>query len=239
MTDLLFYKQIAALDKERHGKLKMAPVTDYSFAAKTNSIPLVAAEFTEAQREFPIVFAKGTEGGFAPVMLLGLRNAENLFVTADGRWDARFVPAFIRRYPFAPADVGDDRMVICVDESAACLQDKEGEEIFASAGETLLMQHVVSLLQAYQAQAQRTQTFCKRLSDLNLLMESNAQAQLPDGRTFHLSGLYVVDEKRLQVLDKEKINELFNLGELPFIYAHLMSLGNLQRLIDKLSERSR
>jgi len=95
---------------------------------------------------------------------------------------------------------------------------------------------VLAVVQDYQEQALRTQAFCQRLVDMNLLIESNAQAQLPDGESFRLSGLHVIDEKRLQVLDKTKVGELFNSGELALIYAHLMSLGNLPALLQRMSE---
>ena len=83
----------------------------------------------------------------------------------------------------------------------------------------------------------RTQAFCKRLADCNLLVESNAQARLGDGSDFRLSGMYVVDQNRMQVLDRDKVHDFFSSGELGLIYAHLQSLGNLQLLVEKLAAR--
>lgn len=238
MTDLLFYKQLTTLDKDKHAALKLARTTDYRFAAATNSLPVVAVEFVEAHKEYPIVFVKGADGGFLPVALVGLRDNENLCLGADGRWDGHYVPAFVRRYPFAPADAGNNQMLVCFDETAACLGSGEGEPLFVDGAQGPVLQQALTLLQEYQGQALRTQAFCQHLADFNLLMESNAEARMNDGTSHRLSGMYVVDEKRLQVLDPDKVQQLFASGELSLIYAHLMSLGNLQRLVDRLAART-
>lgn len=237
MADLIFYQKVVSLDSRAHQDLRIKPLTGYAFAGRTNSVPVVGVEFADTAREYPVAFVKSAEGTFLPVAVLGLRENENLFVADDGRWDARYIPAFVRRYPFAPADVEQGGTIVCIDESAACLDHQEGERLFDGDKPSPYLQNVFRLLQDYQAAAVRTQEFCRRLQDSNLLVESNARAQLPDGASFNLSGLFVVDEKRLQVLDKEKVLGLFSSGELGLIYAHLMSLGNLQQLVQKLGAR--
>jgi hypothetical protein len=237
MADLIFYQKVVSLNSQVHKDLRLSPQAGFPFAAKTNSVPLVAVELADAGREYPIAFVKGSDGVFLPVALLGLRENENLFVSAEGKWDARYIPAFVRRYPFVPAEAGNGEVVICIDEAAECLDRQEGELLFDGDKPGPLLQNMLNLMRDYQAQALRTQEFSRHLQENDLLVESNAQAQLPDGSTFRLNGLFVVDEKRLQALDKEKAHALFASGELGLIYAHLMSLGNLQRLVEKLGAR--
>lgn len=237
MAELIFYDKVVSLNSETHKDLRIKPQSGYGYAAKTNSVPLVALEFADAGRDYPIAFVKSSDRAFLPVALLGLREDENLFVGDDGRWDARYIPAFVRRYPFVPADVGQGEVVICIDEAAQCLSRHEGDLIFQGGKPGPHLDNMLNLMRDYQAQAQRTQEFCKRLEENGLLVESNAQAQLPDGSSFRLNGLFAVDEKRLQGLDKDKAYALFSTGELGLVYAHLLSLGNLQRLVDKLGAR--
>ena len=47
------------------------------------------------------------EGGFwmYPVALLGLKKNQNLFVDKSGKWNADYIPAYARRYPFCMARV--------------------------------------------------------------------------------------------------------------------------------------
>lgn len=237
MADLIFYKQVVSLDSRIHKDLRVKPQGGYGYAAGTNSVPLVGVEFADTAREYPIAFVKTADQAFLPVALLGLRENENLFVPDDGKWDARYIPAFVRRYPFVPADAGQGEVVICIDEAASCFSREEGEPLFAGDKPSAFLQGMLDMMREYQAHAQRTTEFTKRLLDCDLLVESNAQAQLPDGSSFRLAGLYVVDEKRLQALDQAKVLELFRHGELGLVYAHLMSLANLQRLVEKLGAR--
>jgi hypothetical protein len=75
--------------------------------------------------------------------------------------------------------------------------------------------------------------------ELGLLRQADSVAQLKDGSQFRLNGLSVVDEAKLRALDKEAVQELFANGSLAVIYAHLISLGNLAVLVDRLSRRGK
>ena len=119
MSEMMFYERVVALNDQAHAKLKVRPAISFAYAARTNSVPLLASEFFDAAREYPIVFARG-ETGPVPAALLGLREAENLFVDRDGRWDARYVPAFVRRYPFVPGKGANGELLVCIDEASEC-----------------------------------------------------------------------------------------------------------------------
>ena len=107
MTSLIFYTKPVGLNKSEHKNLKIVPQSDdFAFATKTNSVILAGVEFTEAAKDFPIVFAEAG-GNIVPVALLGLRNEQNLFVNDDGSWAGRYIPAFIRRYPFILSETTD------------------------------------------------------------------------------------------------------------------------------------
>jgi len=47
----------------------------------------------------------------------------------------------------------------------------------------------------------------------------------------------VVDEKRLTALDDKQLGELMRTGYLGWIYAHLISLGNVHRLSKRFELR--
>jgi len=54
-----------------------------------------------------------------------------------------------------------------------------------------------------------------------------------DGRTYGLNGMQVVDEQKLAELSEEEVVQMFKDGSLPLIYAHLLSLRNLQELVER------
>ncbi|NJM44702.1 MAG: SapC family protein [Brachymonas sp.] len=109
----------------------------------------------------------------------------------------------------------------------------------AKATTTPFLQNALDFLNRYQVEYLRTDRFCQRLKDLGLLMEMNAKADLFDGTSFMVNGLMVVDERKLLQLTDAQALELYRSGELSWIYAHLVSLSNLNRLVDKLADSKR
>jgi hypothetical protein len=227
MSEMIFYERVVALNDQTHAKLRVRPASSFAYAARTNSVPLLTSEFFECAREYPIVAAA----------LLGLREAENLYVDKDGKWDARYVPAFVRRYPFVPGKGAQGELLVCIDEASECFDTKEGEPLFRDGKPTPQLDHAMKFLAEFHQGATTTELLGRRLQELGLLRPSDSVAQLNDGSQFRLNGLSVVDESKLRALDRDIVQELFVSGGLAVVYAHLMSLGNLGALVDRLSKR--
>ena len=239
MSDTLYYDKPVLLNRDKHRHRRIRPTPGFAFARNANSLYLATVEFTEACKEYTIVFIRQKDGKVAPVVMLGLRNRENLFVDAQDRWTAGYVPAFVRRYPFVLAELPDKQMGVCIDEAFSGLNDTEGEPLFdEQGGNTPFLQNALDFLQRYQVEYLRTEAFCKRLVDAGLLTEMNAKADLVDGRNFTVAGLLVVDEKKLNALPDDKALALFRAGELHLISMHLVSLSNLSRLVDRMAQRA-
>ncbi|MCX7148792.1 MAG: SapC family protein [Rhodocyclales bacterium] len=236
MSEMMFYERVVALNDQTHAGLKVRPATSFAYAAKTNSVPLLASEFFEAAREYPIVFARGDTGP-VPAVLLGLRESENLYVDNAGKWDARYVPAFVRRYPFVPGKGAQGELLVCIDEASQCFDTEQGEALFANGKPSAQLAHAMKFLTEFHQAAASTELLGRRVQELGLLRQADSLAQLNDGSQFRLNGLNVVDEAKLRDLGRDTVQELFANGTLAVIYAHLMSLGNLGALVDRLSRR--
>jgi hypothetical protein len=181
------------------------------------------------------VFARTAGKQVLPIALLGFRDQENLFVDAGGRWKGEYVPAYIRRYPFvlAKGGAGDD-LTVCIDESYAGFGADEGQALFNSKGEpTDHLKGILAFLKDYQAQIERTEVFLQNLLEFDLLTEVSAKVDLPGGESYSMTGLMMVDERKLQALPDDKILRLFRSGELAWVYSHLISIGNFNRLLGK------
>lgn len=237
MPEILFHERLAPLNETTHARLRLLPLRGYDFAARVNSVPLLAQEFSEAAKEYPIVFVRGSDEVFLPAALLGLRDRENLFVEANGRWNARYLPAFVRRYPFIPADSPDGQPVVCIDEAAACLAEKGGQPLFEDGRPAKALEHAIAFLRDFHAGVQATTAACGRLAELGLFRPADTLVELPDGSHFRLHGAHVINEEKLKGLDRDVIHELFSRGLLGMIDAQVLSLGNLARLVDRLSAR--
>ena len=240
MAAVMFYEKPVLLNREAHKVKKIALSKSFTFARKANSLYLAGVEFVEACKEYPIVFTHVAGKKIVPVAMLGLREGENLFVSPAGAWSAKYVPAFVRRYPFVLSELQGQQMAVCIDEGYAGLNEKEGEALFDSHGNnTPFLQTALDFLNRYQVEYLRTDRFCQRLNDLGLLTAMNAKADLFDGTSHSVNGLMVVDERKLQQLTDKQALEVFRAGELGWIYAHLVSLPNLNRLVDKLADTMR
>lgn len=235
MSEMLFYERVVALNDQAHATLRVKPVTRFAYARKSNSVPILAAEFADCAREYAIVFARG-EQGTVPAVLLGLREHENLFVDAEGQWDARYIPAFVRRYPFVSGKDAEGQLVVCIDEAAPCFDRQDGEALFKDGKPTPQLEHAMNFLRDFQQGAQTTEAMAARIDALGLLRDADSVAQLNDGSQFRLGGLRVIDEAKLRALDQTVVMELFGNGILGLIYAHLLSLGNLGRLVDRMAK---
>ncbi|MFC5498219.1 SapC family protein [Caenimonas terrae] len=239
MSDAVYYEKPVTLDRDKHRNLKVRATASFGFAGKANSLYLAGVEFNEACKEFAIVFTRVAGGRTVPVAMLGLRSHENLFVDADGKWDAAYVPAFVRRYPFVLAELpGRQEMAVCVDEAFDGLNQAEGEALFDAAGnDTPFLHNALDFLRRYQAEYLRTEAFCQRLEQAGLLVEMNAKADLVDGRSFTINGLLIVDEKKLLALPDATVLSLFRSGDMHMVSMHLVSLSNMQKLVDRMAAR--
>ncbi|MBF0163937.1 MAG: SapC family protein [Magnetococcales bacterium] len=242
MPQVMFYDRPEPLNKERHRALKLdAKRADPGFASKTNSVPLAGMEFHHAAKEFPIVFLQVGDGAVLAAALLGVRTDENLYMGDDGRWSSTYVPAFVRRYPFILAEnpAQPDQWTVCLDVAFPGFNTETGDALFGEDGEpTPLMSNTIRFLQEYQEGFRRTALFIERLQKLELLTPMTAQVETAGGQKFALQGLMTVDEQKLLALEESQAMELFRSGELGWIYAHLISLGNINRLASLLSTRN-
>jgi hypothetical protein len=238
MTQMLFYDKVVPVSPTQHGNLCIERV-DFSFAAKVNSVPLMAVEIPLAAREYTIVFA-GTEEAVTPVVVLGFADAQNLYLDENKAWKADYIPAFVRRYPFVFAQNEDaTQFTLCVDEDwVGCNREGRGQRLFdGQGGQTEYLQNMLKFLSDYQNQFIRTQAFCKKLKDLNLLEPMQAQITLPGGEKRALGGFLGASRARVKTLGADKLAELVKSDELELAYLQMASLNNLGSVVNRATPK--
>lgn len=236
------YKDPVLLDRNEHRGKRIKKLTDFSVAGEMSALFVNVVEFAEAAKEYPIAFLPAPESTqekpvVSPVVLLGLRDRENLFVS-EGRWDARYIPGFVRRYPLAYAKSGDDRVSVVVDQAWDGFNDSEGELLVEPSGEASpYLKQMMEFLDAYEREGGRTRTFCERIVQLDLLRGGTVDGQLPDGSPLRVEGFFAVDEQKLLALPDADLLELTKSGAMGLIHAHMLSMSNVQRLFERLGQR--
>jgi hypothetical protein len=239
-TQLLIYGQVEAVNKQRHSDWSIKAENDYGFAKGVNSVPLMAVEFPSAAEDYTIVFA-GEDDELLPVVVMGVRQDENLYIDEHGGWKASYIPAFIRRYPFVFATTDQGKtLTLCLDELySGCNQEGRGERLFDADGEqTQYLTKVLDFLQDYQSHYQRTQAFCKKLTELDLFENMGAKFTLPSGEERTLTGFKVINREKLKAISQEDLGALFANDGLELIYTHLHSMRNLNKVLQRIPKKA-
>jgi hypothetical protein len=203
-----------------------------------NALPISLVEFPLVARDYPIVFVTADAGKtYAVFAVLGLEAQSNLFLMADNTWDRRaYLPAYVRRYPFCMATITvdgkmRDERLVCVEKKA--IRDK-GDRMFDEAGAPLPeWEQQQKLLVEYEADLVRTNEMAAHVASLGVLEPFTMQARPHEGAPLALSGMARVNEQKLAELDADKLKDLMQRGYLGRIFAHMASLDNFQRLLDR------
>lgn len=214
------------------------------FTQSLNAIPVSYTEFNVAHRDYPIVFSSGDEGrSFAPVAVLGLQAQENLFVQNDAWTPGVYLPAYVRRYPFCMARVTLDAVeqqdrLICVEKTYVAGDANSGEAMFDSDNQALpRWTGIEKLLNEYEADLERTREMCSIFFEYGLLEPFTMQATLTGGTPMNLTGMHRINDAKLEFLTADQLRTLVRKGLLARIYAHLLSLDNFGRLLDRKAAR--
>jgi hypothetical protein len=233
----LFYTKPVALDKVKHAKVSLASEMGFGFAATVNAVPITIVELPDAMQFYPIAFSSSAPA--TPLAILGLRANENLFVNDKGQWlEGTYVPAYVRRYPFifARNDNGD-RLTLCIDDTKKVIQDKGNRPFFNEKGEaTELTNNALEFCRSYQAAADQTQEFSNALEASGILFDRHAEIRFGD-KAMTLTGFRQIDEKKYYEMADATVMEWHKKYWTRFIYAHLLSVGNWQRLYQLMEQR--
>ncbi len=234
----LFYKNPAPLDAKQHAALSLKKDFGFSFTEGINAVPVNLIELPQVCHFYPIAFSPDSNA--TPVAILGLRDNENLFLHDNGHWEeAVYIPAYIRRYPFIFSEIPEkEQLTLCIDMHDDIIE-KEGEQLFFNdEGEASeLSKNALEFCKSYHAAAQQTLEFSQALSKSGLLVEREAQINVSGNQRINFSGFKVIDEKKLADMDDATFLEWRQKGWIPFIYAHLFSGAQWQRLTNLLNER--
>jgi len=235
------YQDVVPLIKEHRVALRAERKIPSGFR-NLNALPLSFTEFTVACRDYPIAFVGANAGSVIAMAVLGLEKQQNLFATAEDDWDAAvYVPAYVRRHPFCMTRVtvdGKERAerVACVEKSAL---SEDGEPLFDAKGEPLPAWDARrKLLFEFEADLARSEEMCRELGRHHLLETFTLQAVPNQGPPLAMTGMYRVSEQKLAERAPDELKALLQKGILARVYAHLISLANFGRLLDRRAKQT-
>ena len=232
----MFYTAPRPLDRMRDGKMKLNRPTDFSFAAKTNAIPLLVDEFAIAAAHYPIVFADGPLP--VPAAVVGLKNDSNLFITKDKKWlSGAYLPAYVRRYPFILMDdPGNKQFVLCLDDGCGLLAEDGEFDLFEGEQPSAFTKSAMDFCAALRQQGDTTDEFVKALKEHDLLTANDAKIEGADGVQLQLSGFLIIDPKKFDALPDSIVLQWRKKGWLALAYAQLLSTHRWQALVELMQD---
>lgn len=241
--NVMLYENPQPLTKETHAGYGVVQVDKpFEFMSKSHFMPITAPEFGSAAASYPLIFAGEAK---TPLAVMGIRGNENLFVTGGKFNTTYYMPAFARRYPFVLAgDQENDRFVVCIDEKAECVTKKNPSQPFFEGDKpSKFTNEAFEFLKQFEQDRRATDVMVAKFTELDLFeqKEMHFQGNNPDGSLAEkqkIADYFAVTDEKLRGLDQKTIKEFTDNGYLAVAYAHMISLGNWQRLVNLTLERA-
>jgi len=232
---------IKAITNEAFSEKRWRRKPDYLFSAKHSACFLTNQELPKALLDMPLGFLDSGDS-YVLIAVTGLQDGVNLYVGDRGEWLGNYPPAALRSYPFSllPSKENSDQLVFCIDEESGLVSDNsEGEQFFDSQGnldESLTK--VMSLLAAVYADKQSTDRLCAILGQHGLIKPWELKIKLDKG-VHQVNGLFGIDEEALTNLPDEDFLELRRSGALFVAQCQLLSMQNIERLVQRFQNISK
>jgi len=237
------------LNNVDHADFRVITRRSAEFGDNINQALIFPTEFLEIQREYPILFRRGDDQQYCSVALLGLDRDENLFLDGDGGWQCRYVPAVQERGPFSigvmreanqgPAsNPADARIQIDIDDPR--VNRETGEPLFLPhGGNAPYLEYMIGVLQRIHVGLEATPRMFAAFEKAALVEPATIEINLSEREQVALPDLFAISAERLARLDGGVLEELNHAGFLDKAVQAAASLGNVQRLIELKSRKSR
>ncbi|KQW42949.1 MULTISPECIES: SapC family protein [unclassified Roseateles] len=229
------------LDNVTHRHLRVRTERSAALGDARQSALALPGEFRQLQAHFPIVFqlveGEAGKGGFQPIVLFGLEEGQNLFLTHNG-WDSPAVPMSLQRDPFMIGRAPDDGLQLHIDmDSPRIVRPEEGDvgtAIFLPhGGFSDYLDRLVTLMEHLHAQVQHLPVFIEALTRHQLLEPFVLDIETQSGEQSRLTGLFTINEERLAALPGAALEALAREGHLMPIYMQIASLAQLPVLVER------
>jgi hypothetical protein len=236
---IMMYERPELLNREAHGALGISrPKRPFGFCAKLRAAPITIGELSLAARHYPIIFSH--TANIVPLAVLGVIDDFNLFIDDAGNWEKGvYVPAFVRRYPFAVANEnGGDKFAIVIDAAHEGVVAGAEFPFFKDGGLTEETERAIEFCRQYEGERRQTEQVMKSLESFQLISPQSAMFT-PEGKSEQqpFAEYFGADASKLQAMPDDKFLELRRSGLLPLIHVQLSSMINWRELLARRAER--
>jgi hypothetical protein len=231
---------LTELSNTQHNDLKLKAELLAEFASTQQILRLRAVEVGKAVTSFPVFFTRDSyDGSWVLSALCSFAGGHNLFIEKN-QWCAIYQPTILQTYPFflmqSPRDARD--YTIGIDENSHAFSRETGLAVFEQSGAASLhLSKSKALLEADIKHDIDTVKFALQAEEMGLLKGIDLVVTYADGATQTLSGLYTIDEDKLQTLPASMLSQLNKNGHLIAIHSILLSIYQLNLLLRKHNQQ--
>jgi hypothetical protein len=234
--------QWKAVSKTDHLESGWTRFKDYRHAAQDALVPVMAAELVNLVPVYPLCFSVNpSDNTYQFVAVLSLQAGLNLFLDSNLHWQAPYVPAHYRSYPFNLLPDNNGQLTLCYDGASDLVQTpaQPGQvRLLNKAGEISdELKQVVSFLTQCQQNRQLTQAMVNQLAEHNLIQPWDLKSRGLDDDPKPVKGLYHIHEPALKDLAPKYLSALVKSGALALAYAQLLSETRLQDFTARFEAR--
>ncbi|HEV2568716.1 SapC family protein [Sphingomonas sp.] len=238
----ILYRDLVPLSSTQHGDWGTKTLEGAHFLKSQHAVPVTVDEFVQVQRHFPIIFADAENP--VPLALMGLNEGVNVFLGEDGKFAERlYVPAYIRRYPFMLAQLGQDanELSLCFDPTSDAVgPDGDFIKFFENGQPSQGTKDILQFCEHFEQSAQRTGAFVKELMDLALLMDGEVTIQPEGAEQPHIyRGFKMVNEEKLRELRGDQLRKMTQNGMITLIMAHIFSLDLMREIYGRQAQQGK
>lgn len=221
------------LSSRLHAEHGWWPRQGFSHARAMATLPVLLAELPALVGHYVLALEQG-EAGLQPVVLTDIGFGRNLYVDAQGRWLARYVPAALRGHPFHLRERDDGKAELCL-HAEHLTDDPEAPRLFDAHGQLAEQpQRAGDFLQQCRAQRAATLAACAALREAGLVVEWLLKVRLEENAdAVSIPGLWRIDEQALAELSATGLQRLNQQGALQLAFLQPPSLRQLHLLTQR------
>jgi len=228
--------ELVELSSTQHQGLKVRVNCGVEVAATQQIVKLRVNEVGRAAGNFPIFFTRSAQDGALVLSALtSFESQQNMFVK-DGQWQSTYQPSAIKTFPFFLMRSKSDAKsyTIGIDEKNQVFSKEHGELLFEENGKaSMQLSRAKVLLEADIQNDIHTFQFGKELEQMGLLKSIDLVVQYQDGTNQSITGLITIDEDKINALSAGQLHGLNQQGYLVQIHALLISIYQLNSIIQK------
>lgn len=231
------YNNLVVLDKEKHKDLKISPMTNLNFAKELTGTPLLINETGLVGKDFPVVFTSGESSSLVALTSL---SGSNLAVNSEGKYIVSYIPAFLRKYPFALGANQDNtaQQLILIDEDSELFSQTKGKQLFGKDNEpSEVLNNAINFLQNYEVERLKTDAIVQVIVQSGILEDREITVGEGEAKKVLVNGFRIINQEKLHALSDAVLADWVRRGIIGFIDLHLKSLENIQTLFNLASAK--